>query len=104
MAMAAAVTAVAQPAPPSESHGQLLYLTHCGGCHGTQVHWRDQKLAKDWTSLREQVRRWQRNTGLGWNEQEIVEVTRYLNGRYYRFTPPARQARAEADRRVALDR
>ena len=55
------------------------------------------------TMSRSQVRRWQRNTGLGWSEQEIVEVTRYLNGRYYRFIPPARQARLDAER-VALDR
>lgn len=82
-----AVAVVAQPAPGS-ARGELLYATHCDGCHTTQVHWRDQRLANDWTSLRLQVLRWQSNTGLAWSEDDIVAVTRYLNDRYYRFPVP----------------
>jgi mono/diheme cytochrome c family protein len=92
MAIAGATTAVAQQAPPSVARGELLYKTHCVGCHTTQVHWRDRKLAGDWTGLLTQVRRWQRNAGLKWGEQEIADVTRYLNGKFYHFAPPARQA------------
>ena len=92
MAIACAATAVAQPEPPSAARGELLYKTHCGGCHTTQVHWRDRKLAGDWKGLQAQVRRWQRNAGLKWSEQEIADVTRYLNGEFYHFAPPARQA------------
>jgi cytochrome c len=81
-------------AAPSASRGELLYATHCVSCHDAQVHWRDRRLAKDWTSLVAEVRRWQANAGLGWSDQEIVDVARYLNARYYHFTPPARQAHA----------
>jgi hypothetical protein len=36
--------------------------------------------------LKAQVRRWQLNVGLGWNEDEVTDVTRYLNDAYYNFT------------------
>jgi mono/diheme cytochrome c family protein len=85
--IASVVAVTAQPAP-DRSRGQLLYTTHCDGCHTTQVHWRDQRLATDWTSLRMQVVRWQSNTGLAWSEGDIVAVTRYLNDLYYRFPVP----------------
>jgi hypothetical protein len=49
------------------------------------MHWRDKKAATDWTSLRFQVRRWQENAGLGWDEADIQEVTRYLNESIYRY-------------------
>jgi mono/diheme cytochrome c family protein len=82
--------AAAQTAPkPAESRGELLYSTHCIGCHTTQVHWRDKKLATDFATLKEQVRRWSTNTGLAWSEDDILAVTHHLNTLYYRF--PAAQ-------------
>jgi mono/diheme cytochrome c family protein len=99
--VACAATTVAQPGPPSAARGELLYKTHCGSCHTTQVHWRDRKLAADWKGLQAQVRRWQRNTGLKWSDQEIADVTRYLNGQFYHFAPPARQAGEPAPRLAA---
>jgi mono/diheme cytochrome c family protein len=88
----AAAPVPAQTVPGSDaSRGELLYKTHCIGCHSTQVHWRDKKLADDWTSLTAQVRRWQTNTGLGWSDEEIADVTRYLNTHYYHFQSPRRQ-------------
>jgi mono/diheme cytochrome c family protein len=82
-----AIAVAAQPAP-SMSRGELLYSTQCVGCHTTQVHWRDKRLATDWASLRAQVFRWQANTGLAWSEGEIAAVTRYLNDLYYRYPAP----------------
>ena len=87
--------------PPSVSRGELLYSTHCIGCHNTQVHWRDHRLAKDWSGLRAQVRRWQANAGLGWSDEEVSDVTRYLNGLYYHFAPPATRATGSAPALVA---
>ena len=69
----------------AQSRGELLYSTHCISCHTTQMHWRDKKLATDWTSLRFQVRRWQDNAGLAWNDADIFEVTLYLNEAIYRY-------------------
>lgn len=68
-----------------EMRGELLYSTHCSTCHTAIIHWREKTLATDWRSLKDQVRRWQSNIGLGWNEDEITDVTRYLNTAYYHF-------------------
>jgi mono/diheme cytochrome c family protein len=80
----AAATVSAQP-PPAASRGELLYTTHCIECHTTQMHWREQRLARDWDSLKAQVRRWQGNAGLGWSEADVVHVARYLNATIYRY-------------------
>jgi mono/diheme cytochrome c family protein len=91
----AAAPVLAQAVPGSDaSRGELLYTTHCIACHTTQVHWRDKKIATDWASLKMQVGRWQTNAGLGWSDEEIADVTRYLNTRYYHFQSPRRQVEA----------
>lgn len=48
-----------------EKEAQLLYETHCISCHSAQVHWRQNRLVKDWTTLRTQIDRWQTNIGQG---------------------------------------
>jgi mono/diheme cytochrome c family protein len=73
-------------APTESARGKLLYETHCISCHSTQVHWRDKRLAQDWTGLQAQVARWQSNAGLRWSGEDVTEVARYLNTRYYRFS------------------
>jgi mono/diheme cytochrome c family protein len=65
------------------TRAELLYSTHCIGCHDTEIHWRDKKLVTDRESLRSEVRRWQDIQGLGWGRAEIDDVTRYLQARYY---------------------
>jgi mono/diheme cytochrome c family protein len=72
--------------PHRETRGELLYSTHCNACHTSKIHWREHKLATDWDSLEAQVRRWQASIGLGWSEEEIADVTRYLNDVYYSFS------------------
>ncbi len=77
--------------------GELLYSTHCIGCHNTQLHWRDRKAANNWASLKAEVEHWQKTSGLGWREEDVTDVARYLNALYYRFPePPASTAEAAA--------
>jgi len=83
--MLAPALACAQAAAAPVSRGALLYETHCIGCHTTQMHWRDNRVAADWPGLTRQVRRWQENASLSWSEDDIVEVARHLNERFYRF-------------------
>jgi len=85
-ALAAAPLVLAQP---DARRGALLYENHCIACHTTQMHWRDQRMATDWASLRAQVRRWQGAAQLNWADEEIDDVARYLNARFYRFEEPA---------------
>lgn len=60
------------------------------------MHWREQRRATDWDSLKEQVRRWQGAAMLAWTENDIIEVTQYLNERIYRFGPAPKATAAGA--------
>ena len=87
--MLAAAPALAQTTPsPASSRGALLYETHCVACHSTQMHWRSNKAATDWSSLKTEVRRWQGNARLAWTDADIDEVARHLNDSIYRFARP----------------
>ena len=86
LAVAGFTSAYAQQTPESVStRGELLYSTHCIECHTTQMHWRAQRKAVDWDTLRFQVRRWQGVVNLGWSDTDIDDVARYLNDTIYRF-------------------
>lgn len=71
----------------AQSRGELLYDMNCVACHSEKMHWRSGKLVNDWTGLEVQVRRWQQAASLGWNDEDILEVARYLNERFYGFAP-----------------
>jgi mono/diheme cytochrome c family protein len=89
-----ASTMQAQPARPSAApaRGQLLYDAHCIECHNAQIHWRTAGAAYDWDSLRAQVDHWQGAASLGWSEDDILEVTSYLNETIYKFAVPRERA------------
>jgi mono/diheme cytochrome c family protein len=98
MAAAASVVVMAQPAGAG-ARGQLLYETHCVACHDRQMHWREQRLATDWTSLLAQVRAWQGREQLGWNDEDIAAVAGYLNDTIYRHPRGAARQLARLDAR-----
>jgi mono/diheme cytochrome c family protein len=83
--IAIASCALAAASAMAQSRGELLYTTHCIACHSTQLHWRDGRAARDWTTLKFQVRRWQDAASLGWSDSDIQEVALYLNEAIYRF-------------------
>jgi hypothetical protein len=74
-----------QPAP--RTRGGLLYENHCGACHSEQMHWRMARRARDWDTLRDQVRKWQAESSLGWSDEDIDAVTRHLNDTIYNYAP-----------------
>jgi mono/diheme cytochrome c family protein len=78
----------AEPPIRNSARGELLYSTFCVACHNTQVHWRDKALSTDWKSLRDEVDRWQANSALGWNTDDVEAVARYLNRLNYGFPIP----------------
>lgn len=73
--------------PGGSRRGQMLYDNHCSACHNTEVHWRDKKVVRDWDDLLLQVRIWQGNGKLSWNETDVQDVAQHLNSLYYRFPP-----------------
>jgi mono/diheme cytochrome c family protein len=74
---------------PAQTRGELLYATHCLTCHTSQMHWRNNRRAYDWDSLKAQVRVWQGNAGLQWGEADIAEVAGYLNNTVYQYPQTA---------------
>ena len=91
----AVLAALASPvlAQTAPGRGELLYANHCVECHGVQMHWREQRLARDWTTLKHQVRRWQGEARLQWSEADIDAVARHLNDTIYRYPMPQPEAR-----------
>lgn len=94
--------AVYAQAERSPSRAELLYTTHCIACHDTEIHWRDKKIAKDWTGLRAQVSRWQAIAGLGWRDDDITGVARYLNTLHYHYPEQIRKSRSATNSTHAL--
>jgi hypothetical protein len=90
-ASACAGLAYSQAVPPP-TRGELLYSTHCIECHSTQMHWRAQRQARDWDTLKNQVRRWQATANLRWTEADITDVARHLNETIYQFPEPQERA------------
>ncbi len=86
--LAAADAQPQREATHEPSRGELLYTMHCIACHNTQVHWRDRKVATDWTSLRTEVVHWQKVSGLTWSDDDVTTVTRYLNALHYHYPQP----------------
>ena len=76
---------VASTPASAQDRGELLYSTHCGTCHTTQMHWRAGRAATDWPTLKAQVRRWQGAASLAWTEEDVLAVARYLNDAIYHF-------------------
>lgn len=86
--LAVSVQAQTPIAPGSPTRGRLLYETHCIGCHSSQMHWRDQRIVKDWDGLVREVERWQARANLAWSPEDVLEVARHLNDIVYRVEPP----------------
>ena len=78
----------ALPAGADTSLGQALYEARCDKCHDTSVHARNPRSAKSFDEIRGFVARWDKELGTAWTDEEINEVARYLNERYYKFPCP----------------
>lgn len=74
--------------PYDAGRGELLYSTYCIACHDAQVHWRDKKLATNWSSLMSEVRHWEGFARLQWSDDDEHAVARYLNTTYYHYVAP----------------
>ena len=62
--------------------------TYCIACHDTSVYKRDERLARDYESLRAQVVRWHSNISLNWSDEEIDRMTSWLARNYYQMPCP----------------
>lgn len=69
----------------SYARGQLLYENHCQVCHDSRAHIRSNRKARSPADVEMWVKRWSGYLKLGWAEAEVMDVTKYLDDRYYKF-------------------
>ena len=70
--------------------GKTLYGARCVSCHDKSVHNRAARLALTVEGIKAQVRRWDAFLGGRWGDEEVNDVTAYLNELYYLYPcPPA---------------
>ncbi len=69
--------------------GQQLYEHHCTGCHESTVHIRERRRARTVTDVRAWAVHWSSYLKLDWGAEELDDVVRYLNGKYYLYPAKA---------------
>lgn len=77
----------AQPSEPPSTpvRGQLLYENHCTSCHESTLHIRERRRARTLADLRGWAVHWSTYLKLNWGAEEVDDVVRYLNGKYYKY-------------------
>lgn len=65
--------------------GRALYENHCKSCHEALAHTRSGSQVHSEAELRERVASWSLHTGLNWSEDDVEDVTDYLNRHFYEF-------------------
>ena len=65
--------------------GKALYEMRCGECHSESVHGRQKRAALNYSDIRAWVSRWNLELGGAWGNDEITDVTAYLNERFYSY-------------------
>ncbi len=79
--------AFSSPASLAEfDRGQALYENHCMECHESWAHTRDGRHVSSLDVLRKRVEAWSIHTGLGWGNEEVDDITDYLNRQFYHLT------------------
>lgn len=81
-----ATPAVKSATTPQGGRAELMYDTYCIGCHTSLAHQRGNHQARSSAEVAEYVQRWSSEQQLGWNEEDILEVTDFLVRRYYHFS------------------
>ena len=83
LAAMVSIAAAAEQTPTA----RVLYDQNCVRCHGTEVYTREDRKVTSLQGLERQVRRCELALGLKWFDDEITDVTNYLNEHFYRFEP-----------------
>jgi len=69
----------------SKDHGEKLHMKSCSGCHDSSVYTRQNRRVQSLPKLGSQVRFCKNNLGITWFDDEVEDVTHYLNKEYYKF-------------------
>lgn len=66
-------------------NGNLLHSESCTACHGSEMYTRANRRVQTLPQLGVQVRFCKNNLGIIWFDDEVEDVTDYLNENYYHF-------------------
>jgi len=66
-------------------NGKQLQQKNCMSCHDNGMYTRDERRVKNLSALRTQVQRCETTLGLTWFDEEVDDVTAYLNKSFYKF-------------------
>jgi len=66
-------------------NGQQLHDSNCMKCHDDGVYTREDRFIKNHEALKTQVQRCELNLGLQWFDEQVDDVTNYLDQTYYNF-------------------
>lgn len=67
------------------ARGAMLYENHCTICHTSVVHVRENHRATSDVEVENWVRRWSADQKLGWSDEDVDDVTRYLLATFYKL-------------------
>jgi mono/diheme cytochrome c family protein len=67
------------------AHGQKLVEQNCTKCHGDEVYTRADHRVKSLAALGKQVRRCKDNIGIQLFDEDVNDIIKYLNTKYYKF-------------------
>ena len=67
------------------SHGKSLQQENCMACHDDGVYSRNDRRVTTLDGLHKQVKRCELTLGLQWFDDDVNDVTAYLNETFYKF-------------------
>jgi hypothetical protein len=67
------------------NNGMNLHQENCLRCHQSEIYTRDDRKVKTLEQLKKQVQQCELAIELGWFEEEVEDVTGFLNVTYYMF-------------------
>ncbi len=88
ISLASLITLVLLSAPTyafDSDNGKALHNENCVRCHDDSMYTREDRKTKSYSLLRERVAQCEIMTELIWFEEEVDDVTAYLNESFYHF-------------------
>ncbi len=79
-----AVASCAEPARGDAARGEQIHAV-CLSCHGTGLYTSPQRKIKSLPALRQEVARWGDYYNPALSEQDVDDVTAYLNASFYKY-------------------
>lgn len=68
------------------THGKLLHDENCVRCHQSEVYTREKRMVNSYEQLVERIRQCELMAEMAWFDEEIQDVSAYLDNTYYHFS------------------